>query len=118
MVRVTVAPSSRRRRKRILKQTKGFFGDRKNHIRQSHNAVISALAFNYKHRKLRKRDFRSLWITRISVAAKIHGISYSKLIFGLKKGGLDFNRKILSEMALSDPEGFKAIADKAKLSLA
>lgn len=118
MVRVTVAPSSRRRRKRILNQAKGFFGDRKNHIRQSHNAVMSAMSFNYQHRKLRKRDFRSLWIMRISVAAKIHGISYSKLIFGLKKGGLDINRKILSEMALQDPDGFKAIAEKAKLSLA
>ena len=118
MVRVTVAPSSRRRRKRILNQAKGFFGDRKNHIRQSHNAVMSALSFNYQHRKLRKRDFRSLWIMRISVAAKIHGISYSKLIYGLKKGGLDINRKILSEMALADPVGFKAIAEKAKMSLA
>lgn len=117
MVRVTVAPSSRRRRKRILNQAKGFYGDRKNHIRQTHNAVMSALSFNYQHRKLRKRDFRSLWITRISVAAKIHGISYSKLMFGLKKSGLDLNRKILSEMALADPSGFKAVAEKAKLAL-
>lgn len=118
MVRVTVAPSSRRRRKKLLKLSKGFYGDRKNHVRQSRNAVMSALSFNYQHRKLRKRDFRSLWIMRIGVAAKIHGISYSKLIFGLKQGGVEFNRKMLAELAIRDPDGFKAIAEKAKLSLA
>ncbi len=117
MVRVTVSPSSRRRRKRILKQTKGFFGDRKNHIRQSRNAVMSALSFNYSHRKLRKRDFRSLWIMRIGVAAKIHGISYSRLINGLKRGGMEINRKMLAEMAIRDPTGFKVLAEKAKIAL-
>lgn len=117
MVRVTVAPSSRRRRKRLLKQAKGFFGDRKNHVRQSRNAVMSALSFNYIHRKLRKREFRSIWIMRIGVAAKIHGISYSRFMDGLKKGGLELNRKMLAEIALHDPAGFKALAEKAKMSL-
>lgn len=114
MVRVTCAPSSRRRRKKILKRAKGFWGDRKNHIRQSSNAVMSAMAFSYRHRKLKKRDFRTLWITRLGVGAKINGISYSKLICGLKKANCDLNRKMLSEMAIHDPEGFKAVADVAK----
>lgn len=114
MVRVTCAPSSRKRRKRLLKRAKGFYGDRKNHIRQSTNAVMSALSFHYRHRKLKKRDFRSLWITRVGVAAKINGISYSKLIDGLKKAGCEVNRKMLAEMAIHDPSGFKVFAEMAK----
>ena len=118
MVRVTNAPSSRRRRKRLLKRAKGFYGDRKNHIRQSANAVMSAMSFSYKHRKLKKRDFRSLWITRVGVAAKINGISYSKLIHGLKVAGCDINRKMLAEMAIHDPAGFSQIAEVAKKACA
>lgn len=118
MVRNTSAPASRRRRKRILKRAKGFWGDRKNHIRQSSNAVMSAMAFSYRHRKLKKRDFRSLWITRIGVGAKINGLSYSKMINGLKKAGCELNRKMLSEMAIHDPESFKAVAQEAKNALA
>lgn len=118
MVRVTVAPSSRRRRKKMLKMAKGFYGDRKNHVRQTRNAVMSAMAFNYNHRKLRKRDFRSLWIVRIGVAAKMNGVSYSKLIHGLAKAQVAINRKMLSEMAIHDPEGFRAVAEKAKAALA
>lgn len=118
MVRVTCSPASRRRRKRMFKRAKGFFGDRKNHHRQTKNAVMSALAFSYRHRKQKKRDFRSLWITRVSVAAKSNGISYSKLICGLKKVGSDLNRKMLAELAIHDPEAFKAIAESAKKALA
>lgn len=118
MVRVTGAPASRKRRKRLLKRARGFFGDRKNHIRQSSNAVMSALAFNYSHRKLRKRDFRRLWITRIGVGAKLNGISYSKLISGLEKANCQLNRKMLSEMAIHDPAGFGLVAEKAKQALA
>lgn len=114
MVRVTCAPASRRSRKRMLKRAKGFYGDRKNHVRQSSNAVMSAMAFHTEHRKLKKREFRSLWIARLSVAAKINGISYSKLIYGLKKAGCDINRKILAEMAIHDPASFKAVAEVAK----
>ena len=117
MARVTCGPASRRRRKRILKRAKGFWGDRKNHIRQTANAVMSAMAFSYKHRKNKKSDFRSLWITRIGIGAKANGISYSKLISGLKKAGSDLNRKMLSEMAIHDPESFKAIAEMAKKAL-
>ncbi len=118
MVRATSAPASRRRRKRLLKRAKGFWGDRKNHVRQSSNAVMSALAFNYRHRKLKKSEFRKLWITRIGVGAKINGLSYSKLMNGLKKAGCELNRKMLSEMAIHDPQSFTAVAELAKKALA
>ncbi|NGX62260.1 MAG: 50S ribosomal protein L20 [Chlamydiae bacterium] len=118
MVRVTNAPASRRRRKRLLKRAKGFWGDRKNHVRQTHNAVMSALSFNTKHRKLKKRDFRSLWITRIGVGAKINGLSYSRLIHGLQKARCELNRKMLSEMAIHDPAAFSTVANLAKEALA
>ncbi|MEN9654868.1 MAG: hypothetical protein RL235_980 [Chlamydiota bacterium] len=101
----------------MLKQCKGFYGDRKNHIKLSKDALMSALAFNYKHRKLKKRDFRSLWIQRIGVAAKMHGVSYSKLMHGLKKMGSDMNRKVLSDLAIRDPEAFGAVAVAAKQKL-
>ena len=117
MGRVKGGPASRKRRKRILKHARGFFGDRKNHIRQSSNAVMSAMAFNYRHRKLKKRDFRRLWITRIGVGAKMGGISYSKLIDGLQKANCDLNRKMLSEMAIHDPAGFQVVVEKAKKAL-
>lgn len=118
MVRATNSPASRRRRKRILKRAKGFWGDRKNHIRQSSNAVMSAMAFSYRHRKLKKREFHRLWITRIGIGAKINGLSYSKMMNGLKKAGCDLNRKMLSEMAIHDPNSFKAVAEMAKNALA
>jgi len=118
MARVTCAVASRRRRKRLLKRAKGFFGDRKNHIRQSSNAVMSAMAFNYKHRKLRKREFRRLWTVRISVAAKMNGMSYSRLIDGLTKASVSINRKMLADLAVNDLASFGQIADVAKGALA
>ena len=118
MVRVTNAVAARARTKKMHKRCKGFYGDRKNHIKLSKDALMSAMAFNYKHRKLRKRDFRSLWITRIGVAAKLHGLSYSKMINGLIRQNCQLNRKSLSELAIHDPEGFKAVAQIAKLGLA
>lgn len=118
MVRATNAVASHRRKKRLFKLAKGFVGDRKNHLRLTSDAVMRALAYNYRHRKLRKREFRSLWITRISAAAKIHGISYSKFIFGLKIGRCELDRKILSEMAIHDPKGFSAVVGRAKEALA
>ncbi len=118
MVRVTNAPAAHRARKRLLKLAKGFVGDRKNHIRLSADAVMSSLAFNYKHRKQRKRDFRSLWIMRMSVGAKINGMSYSQLCHGLQKAGCLLNRKVLSEMAIHDPESFAAVVKTAKAALA
>lgn len=118
MVRVTNAVAARRSKKRLLKRAKGFVGDRKNHLRLTADAVMSAMAFNYRHRKLRKRDFRKLWIMRIGVAAKINGISYSKFISGLKKAGCALNRKMLSELAIRDPQSFASIAGTAKQALA
>ncbi|MGB7979012.1 MAG: 50S ribosomal protein L20 [Chlamydiales bacterium] len=117
MVRVTNSVAARKRTKRLLKRCKGFYGDRKNHLKLSKDALMSALAFNYKHRKLRKRDFRSLWITRIGVAAKLNGLSYSRFINGLKKVGCEMNRKILAEIAIRDPGAFTAIAGTAKQGL-
>lgn len=118
MVRTTNAVARHRRRKRLMKLAKGFVGDRKNHIRLTKNAVMSALAFNTRHRKLCKRDFRKLWITRIGIAAKINGISYSKMIYGLSKTGCSLNRKMLSELAIRDPDGFAIVASEAKKALA
>jgi large subunit ribosomal protein L20 len=118
MVRVTNAVANNRARKRLLKRAKGFVGDRKNHLRLSADAVMSALAFNYRHRKQRKRDFRKLWIIRIGVAAKINGLSYSKMIDGLKRAGCHLNRKMLSEMAIRDPNSFAVVAGAAKQALA
>lgn len=117
MVRVKCAVASRRRRKKLLKQAKGFFGDRKNHLRIASDAVMKALAFNYIHRKQKKRNFRRLWIVRIGIAAKINGISYSKLIDGLKKAGCLLDRKVLASLAVFDPNGFKKVVDTAKQAL-
>ncbi len=118
MVRVTNAVSHHRKMKRLFKKAKGFVGDRKNHVKLTYDAVLSAMAFNYRHRKQKKRDFRKIWTTRIGVGAKINELSYSKLIHGLKKAGCDLNRKVLSEMAIVDPAGFAAVASTAKRALA
>lgn len=117
MTRATNAPTAKKRAKKLFKKCKGFYGDRKNHLRLSKDALMSALAFNYKHRKLKKRDFKSLWITRIGVAAKINGMSYSKLICGLQRAGCQINRKMLADLASRDPKAFTAVATKAKEAL-
>lgn len=117
MVRVTNAVASHRRKKRIFKRAKGFVGDRKNHLRLSSESVMRALAYNYRHRKIKKREFRSLWIQRISAAAKIHGISYSKFINGLLKARCELNRKMLADMAVRDPNGFAVVVARAKEAL-
>src|SRR5690349_7446495 len=109
MARSTNAVTAHARRKRLLKQCKGFYGDRKNHLKLSKDALLTALSNNYCHRKLRKRDFRNLWVVRIGTAAKMHGISYSKLIHGLHRAGCVINRKWLSNLAIEDPAAFGAI---------
>jgi large subunit ribosomal protein L20 len=114
MVRATNAVASHKRRKRIMKQAKGFWGDRKNHLRLTQDAVAKALADNYRHRKLRKREFRSIWIQRLSVAAKLNGISYCTLIDGLKKAGSLLDRKSLSELAIHDSAAFTAVVNHIK----
>lgn len=118
MVRVTNSVASHRRKKRLFKRAKGFVGDRKNHLRLTSDCVVRAMSNNYNHRKLKKREFRSLWIVRIGAAAKIHGMSYSKFIFGLKKARCELDRKILADMAIRDPNSFAAVAACAKEALA
>ncbi len=118
MVRATNAVASHRRKKRLYKLAKGFVGDRKNHLRLTSGAVMRAMAYNYAHRKQKKRDFRSLWITRLNAAARIHGISYSKFIYGLKKAHCELDRKVLSDMAIRDPGGFAEVVSYAKAALA
>lgn len=117
-MRTTNSVPSHLRKKRILKLAKGFVGDRKNHLRLTGDAVMRALSYKYIHRKHKKRDFRSLWITRIGVAAKINGLSYSKFINGLKKAGCELNRKVLADLAIRDPGGFAAVVSHAKAALA
>jgi len=101
----------------MLKQAKGFVGDRKNHLRLTSDAVLRAMAYNYRHRKERKREFRKLWIVRIGAAAKINGLSYSKFIYGLKKANCELDRKVLADMAIRDPNSFAAVASCAKEAL-
>ena len=118
MPRVTNAPVSRERRRRRLELAKGFRGARSKLFRQATEAVDRAQRLSTIHRKLRKRDFRRLWIARVNAAARANGITYSRLIEGLTKAGIKLNRKMLSEIAIHDPEGFKAVIEKARAALA
>ena len=114
MSRVTTAPASRLRHKRILKQAKGFRANRSKTFTQAHAAVKRAMVMATEHRKLKKRDFRQLWIARINAATRAEGMSYSAFIAGLIKANVAINRKMLSEIAIQDPEGFKQIVEIAK----
>ena len=113
-MRVTNAPASRERRRRRLKLAKGFYGARSKLFRTATEAVDRAMRLSTAHRKLKKRDFRQLWIARINAATRQQGMSYSKFMAGLIKAGVTLNRKSLSEIAINDPEGFKTIVDIAK----
>ena len=113
-MRVTNAPASRARRKARLELAKGFYGARSKLFRTATEAVDRAMRLSTEHRKLKKRDFRQLWIARVNAAARAEGISYSKFIAGLAKAGVQLNRKALSEIAIQDPAGFKAIVEIAK----
>ncbi len=117
MARVKRAVNAHKKRRKILKFAKGFFGARSKKYRAANETVIRALRFAYIGRKLRKRDFRKLWIARINAAARINGLSYSKFINGLKISGIEINRKMLSEMAINDESGFKKLVDIAKEKL-
>ena len=103
-----------KRRKRIIKQAKGYWGRRKKNIRRAKETLIRALAYAYRDRRQKKRDFRRLWIVRINAAVRPFGLSYSKFIAALKKAEIDLDRKSLSELAIRDPEGFKAVVETAK----
>ena len=117
MARVKGAMMTRKRRKKVLKLAKGYFGAKSTHFKMAKQAVMKSGNYAYIGRKQRKRDFRSLWITRISAACRINGINYSTFMNGLKKAGIDLNRKMLSEIAVSDKEAFAALAEKAKAAL-
>lgn len=116
MPRSTNAPASRERRRRRLKMASGFRGNRKL-FRMATEAVDRAMVMATEHRKLRKRDYRSLWIVRINAATRAEGITYSRFIEGLTKAGVRLNRKALSEIAIADPEGFKALVEQARAAL-
>ena len=113
-MRVTNAPASRERRRRRLERAKGFYGARSKLFRTATEAVDRAMRLSTEHRKLKKRDFRQLWIARINAAARLNEISYSKFMAGLIKAGVTLNRKMLSEIAINDAEGFKVLVDIAK----
>lgn len=114
MARVTHAVSSRRRRKKILKQAKGYRGAHGTALRAARLNVERALQYAYRDRRVRKRQFRSLWITRINAATRMHGLSYSRFMDGLKKAGIDLDRKVLADLALNDPHGFSKIVELAR----
>ena len=117
MARVKGALATRKRRKRVLKLAKGYRGAKSKLFRTAKQAVMKSLIYAYTGRKLRKRDFRKLWITRISAAAKMNGINYSRFMNGLKKANIDMNRKMLSEIAIADPKAFAELVEKAKAAL-
>src|SRR3989338_7527600 len=117
MVRVTNAPARKRSNKRILKRVKGFWGDRKNHVALDKTSLMKAMAYAFSHKKKKKGEYRSLWIQRINAKSRALGISYSKLMSGLHKAGIDINRKILADMAIEDGKAFEAVVDKAKKAL-
>ena len=117
MARVKGAMMTRKRRNKTLKLAKGYFGAKSKHFKMAKQAVMKSGQYAYIGRKQKKRDFRKLWITRISAAAKMNGMNYSTFMNGVNKAGINLNRKMLSEMAISDPAGFTAIAEKAKAAL-
>lgn len=117
MARVKGAMMTRKRRNKMLKLAKGYWGSKSKHFKMAKQAVMKSGNYAYIGRKQKKRDFRALWITRISAQAKINGMNYSQLMHGLKLAGIDLNRKVLSEIAISDPEAFAAIAEKAKAAI-
>ena len=117
MARIKGAVTTRRRHKKVLKLAKGYFGANSKLYRTANQAVMKSLQYAYIGRKLKKRDFRSLWITRISAAAKANGINYSRFINGLKKAGIQLDRKMLAELAVSDKDAFAVLVDKAKAAL-
>ncbi len=117
MARIKGAMMTRKRRNKTLKLAKGYFGAKSKHFKMAKQAVMKSGQYAYIGRKQKKRDFRKLWITRISAACKLNDMNYSTFMNGVNKAGITLNRKMLSEIAISDPTGFTAIADKAKAAL-
>ncbi len=117
MVRARGIPASRKRRKKILKQAKGYWGARGKLLRVARIQVDRALASSYRGRKQRKREFRRLWIVRINAAVRDYGLNYRDFIYGLKLANIEVNRKMLAELAIKDPSGFQEIVEKARTAL-
>ena len=117
MARVKGAMMTRKRRNKVLKAAKGYYGSKSKHFKMAKQAVMKSGNYAYIGRKQKKRDFRALWITRISAGCKANGTNYSKFMCGLKKAGIDLNRKMLSEIAVYDKEGFAALVEKANAAL-
>ncbi len=114
MSRVKRSDKRRIKRKKYLSFTKGFFGFKKNLYRYAREAMDRALSFSYRDRRRRKRDFRKLWIARINAATRLHGMNYASFMGGMKKAGIDLNRKMLAEIAVHDPEAFRGLVDRAR----
>ena len=117
MARVKGAMMTRKRRNKVLKAAKGYWGAKSKHFKMAKEAVMKSGNYAFAGRKMKKRDFRSLWITRISAQAKVNGMNYSTLMHGLKKAGITLNRKMLAELAVSDKAAFAALAEQAKAAL-
>ena len=117
MARVKGAMMTRKRRKKVLKAAKGYWGAKSKHFKMAKQAVMKSGNYAFAGRKMKKRDFRQLWITRISAQAKANGMNYSTFMHGLKLAGIDLNRKMLAELAVSDKEAFAALAEKSKAAL-
>lgn len=117
MARVKGAMMTRKRRKKVLKLAKGYWGSKSRHFKMAKQAVMKSGNYAYIGRKQRKRDFRRLWITRISAACRMNDVNYSTFMNGLKKAGVTLNRKMLSEIAIADPAGFTALVEQAKKAL-
>lgn len=117
MARVKGGTVTRKRRKRVLKLAKGYYGSKRTLFRTAKQQVMKSGQYAYRDRRQKKRDFRKLWITRINAAARMNDMSYNKLMHGLKLAGIDINRKMLSDIAIHDAEAFTQLADKAKAAL-
>ena len=117
MARIKGAMMTRKRRNKVLKAAKGYWGSKSKHFKMAKQAVMKSGNYAFAGRRMKKRDFRRLWITRISAQAKVNGLNYSTFMHGLKLAGIDLNRKMLAEIAVSDKEAFAALADKAKAAL-
>ena len=114
MARIKGAMMTRKRRNKVLKAAKGYWGAKSKHFKMANQAVMKSLTYAYVSRRLKKRDFRQLWITRISAACKMNGMNYSTFMHGLKVAGIEINRKMLSEMAINDAVAFSALCEIAK----
>jgi len=114
MTRVKGGPKGHLRHKKILKITKGQFGTRNRLFRRANEAMLKSLWYSYRDRRTRKRDLRRLWIVRINAAARLNGLSYSRLVYGMRSSSIELNRKMLADLAVRDPQAFSAVVEKAK----